>query len=202
MKFSESVLIKALKEFDERLYEIGAKPFDLNTVGGFALLLNEIRPCTESSQYTDIDYVGDDFSREIKDIVNEIGAKYHLGRNWINRDVVMDDLDEEDLEYATGELHFDKSMELSVITVYSLRKEDLIRMKVIAIDTAYMEWQDLGGEFSRFKDFGDVKLLMEDLGWDINKLRNETEFYVYNPETYTLIKNFSKKPAVTVEELV
>lgn len=203
MEFSESVLIKALKELDYELHNINVKPFDLKVVGGFALLMQKICPCTEESQYTDIDYVGSEFPKEIKEIINEIGIKYKLGKNWVNRDVVMYDMDDDDFECATGELHFDKSLELSVITVYTLRKGDLIRMKVIAIDTSYMTWHDLGGDFTRFKDFEDIKLLMKELGWDNKKLKNETNVYILNPEIYTLIKNFSEKEEVaTIDDLI
>lgn len=60
--YKEKVVYKALEELDEILYRKKVAPFELNVVGGFALMVEQIR----MSDYTDIDYVGKDLPYEIK----------------------------------------------------------------------------------------------------------------------------------------
>ena len=200
VKFDMDVYLnKALKELDDRLCEMKVYPIELNVVGGFALLLHGIR--MHKDQQTDIDYVGNAMPKAVKEVIDEVGIRYRLGRDWINCDVVMSGLDLDDFEYATGELHFEKAFELNVITVNVLAKEDILRMKVIAIDTSYMAWKD-GGDFTRYKDFADVKVLMKDLGWDIKQLRLNTDYYVMEPYIYKMIEKFNSEQNNDIHEIL
>ena len=52
--YKEKLVYKALEELDSRLLKLGVKPFDLKVVGGFALMLENVR----LNDYTDIDYIG------------------------------------------------------------------------------------------------------------------------------------------------
>ena len=65
----EKTVYKALEELDYRLSKMKIAPFELNVIGGFAMLLENIR----YSDYTDIDYVGSDLNDNIKEIINEVG---------------------------------------------------------------------------------------------------------------------------------
>ena len=53
-------MYQAVKELDRRLKEQNVKPFELDVVGGFAMLMNGTR--TNRDSYTDIDYVGPELS--------------------------------------------------------------------------------------------------------------------------------------------
>lgn len=185
--YREKVVYKALEEFDSRLYDMGAKPFELKVVGGFALLLEQIR----MNDYTDIDYVGKPLDKDVSKLVDQIGLEYGLGRGWLNNDVMMSGLDLDEFEYATGELKFNHVVDLKVISLYALDKSSILRMKVIAIDTSYMAAEN-DGDFTRAKDFKDVKLLMESLGCSMAQLKDETEEFVLNPQIYYVIQYYNK----------
>lgn len=185
--YREKVVYKALEEFDSRLYDMGAKPFELKVVGGFALLLEQIR----MNDYTDIDYVGKPLDKDVSKLVDQIGLEYGLGRGWLNNDVMMSGLDLDEFEYATGELKFNHVADLKVISLYALDKSSILRMKVIAIDTSYMAAEN-DGDFTRAKDFKDVKLLMENLGCSMVQLKDETEEFVLNPQIYYVIQYYNK----------
>lgn len=67
--YKEKLVYKALEELDSRLLKLGVKPFDLKVVGGFALMLENVR----LNDYTDIDYIGKPLDNSIKEIVDSIG---------------------------------------------------------------------------------------------------------------------------------
>lgn len=182
LSYKESLVFKALEMLDEELYKMRTIPFELNVIGGFALMVESIR----FSDRTDIDYVGNSLPKDIKIISDEIGLKLGLGRGWLNNDVMLADSSLEDLEWSTGELKFRKAFELAIITVNVLDKSCLLRMKVIAVDTSYSAIE-YGGEFTRQKDFEDIRLLMSDLNIDMKELKRTTESYTICPETYRLI---------------
>ena len=188
---SEFTLYDAVKELDRLLQEKETPPFDLKVVGGFALMLNDIRK--DKNVYTDIDYIGSPFSKEIEDCIADIGKKYGFEEHWINNDVLLSGNSLEDMEFATGKLHFHPVDDsgLKVIRLSCLNTEDLLRMKVIAIDTAYMA-VSLGGDFSRFKDFLDIEALMNAENLNMSKLIMQTSDYVVNNETYDLIAHYLK----------
>jgi hypothetical protein len=187
--YQEIKIFKALEELDNRLKVLNVAPFELNVVGGFALLLEGIR--RNRNDYTDIDYVGRSFNEQVKEAISEVGAKYGFERNWINNDVLLAGSNLKELEFATGKLHFIKRAELSVITINSLDKECLLRMKIIAIDTSLFAFQN-NGDFTRLKDFPDVKALMDFMGYDINDVKRATEDYVMDKKTFVLLEYYLK----------
>lgn len=158
-------LMNALKSLDKMLAVMRIKPFTLKCVGGFALLAGGIRK--DVSQATDVDYVGQDLSENIKNAVNAVGRRYNLGKNWINNDLMLSGTTLEDLEFCTGKLHFHKLADLKVIRLEVLDKKDLLRMKVIAVDTS-LSAVNFGGEFTREKDLNDIILLAKDLHIDLH----------------------------------
>ena len=109
--YKEKLVYKALEELDSRLLKLGVKPFDLKVVGGFALMLENIR----LNDYTDIDYIGKPLDNSIKEIVDSIGLEYGLGRGWINNDVLMSGFDLDDIELSTGKLEFKHVTDMNVI---------------------------------------------------------------------------------------
>lgn len=185
--YKEKVVFKALTELDSRLHKMRVKPFSLKVVGGFALMLEQVR----MSDYTDIDYVGAPLNNNIKDAIDEVGLEYGLGRGWINNDVLMSGLDLEDLELSTGKLEFRHVTDMNVISLYSLNKSCILRMKVIAVDTALIGAES-NYSFDRAKDFKDIKELMKVLGISLEQLIEETESYVLNTNVYYLIEYYNK----------
>lgn len=148
-----------------------------NLIAAIQRIINE--------SYTDIDYIGSDLSKDIQEEVINIGYKHGFGNDWINNDILLSGSTLEELEYATGKLHFEPKMQLKVITVNALSKKDLLRMKLIAIDTSYFGMR-FGGEFTRIKDFKDIDLLLQDLDMSLTDLYVENMFYVAN-DTFDLI---------------
>lgn len=145
------------------------------------------------SDRTDIDYVGKELDRKVLRMADDIGKQVGLGRGWLNNDLMMAGTDLEDLEWSTGPLHFRKAFELGVITVNTLCMEDLLRMKVIAIDTSWTA-VECGGDFTREKDFEDVRLLMERMGVSYNEMVEQVFDYVECPEVLYLIKWYNQHP--------
>ena len=186
--YKERVVYQALERLDEELFEMKVAPFELNVIGGFALILEGIRV---RSDYTDIDYIGSRLPDKIREKIDEIGAEYGLGRGWINNDVLLSGSSLEEIQYCTGKLRFTHKFDLRVITINSLDLRDLLKMKVIAIDTSYMGIE-LGGEFTRTKDFKDIQDIMEMLGFNMKDLVALTREWVLCPEIYRFISYFNK----------
>lgn len=179
-------MYKALVEFDEEFGKLNnKKPMSLNVIGGFALIVPGIR----KGDYTDIDYAGKDFPEKVKELVDKIGMKYNLGRGFINNDCLVTGTTLEDMEYATGPLTFSHGFDLKYITVNILVPKDVLKMKMIAIDTSYMG-MDLGGEFTRLKDFGDIAAICEEEHLNIDDVVDMTKDYILCPEIYTLLNYY------------
>lgn len=185
--YVEKVVYKALEDLDERLYRMGVKPFSLNVCGGFALLLENVR----MSDYTDVDYVGKTLPEPVRQVVDEIGLEWHLGRGWVNNDVCMSGFGLDELELSVGKLNFVHRFDLRVISVYSLDKLGLLRMKMVALDTSYSEVAS-GGDFARSKDFKDVQLLMEAIGCEYEDVVEDTFDYMMYPEVFYLLRYYLK----------
>lgn len=190
--YKQKVVYSALEELDETLFHMKVKPFELNVIGGFAMTVEQIR----MSDYTDIDYIGKDLPESIKSIIDEIGLRYKLGRGWINNDCMLSGTTLEDLECATGKLNFNHAFDLKVITVNTLDVKDLLRMKIIAIDTNYSSLS-YGGDFTRVKDFSDVELLMKRLAYSYNDVVTSTFDYVECPEIYFLLRYYLRTHDIT-----
>lgn len=187
-----SILIRALEDLDEKLFlmykEKGTiHPIELNVVGGFALMMNKIR--LNPNEFTDIDYIGEYFDDEVKELIDTVGIEYNLGKGWINNDVMLWQSDIEDMFCSTGTLHFKKMLELKIFTVNVCDPRDILRMKVIAIDTQIMGADD-GGEFTRAKDFKDIRSLMFKLGMNLQDVRNECEDYIVDSRTFKVLKEY------------
>ena len=140
-QFKTTPMGQAVTELGTRLQKENMPPVSLNIIGGFALMMREIRNPNDT---TDIDYVGPTLPDKFNRISDEIGMKYHLGKGWINNDVMLSDISMDDFEFATGELH----------------EKDLLRMKLISVDTS-LTAIEMGGDFTRMKDLPDVKTLMD-----------------------------------------
>lgn len=183
-------LVQILKQLDEELVRMDAKPIELNVVGGFALIMRGIRE--DKDALTDIDYVGPALEKDVQEVSDRIGEENNVGAKWINNDVIfVDSLDE--LELSTGRLHFEEMLKLDKITINVLDEKDLLRLKVISVDTGVMARMS-GDDFTRFKDFEDIKLLMKDLNYTMFDLEMDTYEYVEEQDkTYKLIEDYIEK---------
>ncbi|MCL2386893.1 MAG: hypothetical protein FWC89_04995 [Defluviitaleaceae bacterium] len=199
----DAITMRALIEVDN-LYALEENRSDgkikLNVIGGFALMLNNIRK--DMTEYTDIDYVGGELPENLQKIIKNVGIKHGLDVNWINNDALLEGSSLEDLEITTGKLNFAPTkVELNCFEVHSLCNQDLIRLKMMAIDTTYMTLE-AGETFTRMKDFSDVKLLMEQLNIDIPALKKMTSDYVLEPVVYDIVDMYNKTGEVVIESVV
>jgi len=196
-----ALTMKALIEVDN-LYALDenrpAGKITLNVIGGFALLLNNVRK--NMTEYTDIDYIGDELPEKLEKIIRSVGIKHGLDVNWINNDSLLEGSSLEDLEITTGKLNFLPKVELTCFEVHSLCNEDLLRLKMMSIDTTYMVLET-GENFTRKKDFSDVKLLMEELSIDVPALKTMTSDYVLEPAVYDIVEAFTKIGEAAIENI-
>lgn len=155
--FEETPMGKALTELATELEKQNMPPVELNVIGGFALMLRGIR---DPDGITDIDYVGTELSDGFDELADRIGLKYGMGKGWINNDGMLTGDSMEDFELSTGKLHFEHAFTVGPMKINVLDERDLLRMKVIALDTAMAELE-ASGSFARMKDLKDTYLLMQ-----------------------------------------
>lgn len=184
---NESPIMQAIIELDQKLFSMGYKPFDLNVVGGFALIVRGIRK--NIRQVTDVDYIGPVFSNEVKSIANNIGVQNGIGRNWINNDLMLTGTTLEDIEFSTGKLHFTEGIKLSVIRLMILSEVDLLRMKLISIDTN-LAAIEFGGNYTRMKDLEDIIRLKNHLRYDYIKMEDIAGDYLISDYVFDLISAY------------
>lgn len=173
--FKNYPLFRAVIELNDKMKEMDLEKIELNVVGGFALMIKGYR---DANGVTDVDYVGPELSRKVKEVADEVGYKNHIGSDWINNDCLMSGTTLEDLEYSTGKLHFEEVFDLDKIKVNVLDAEDLLRLKLIAIDTQLCAVDSVSlSEFTRYKDFKDVKTLLEKQEVSIEYIRQNADKY-------------------------
>ncbi len=180
-------LVAGIMDLERELSKRG-EYIELNVVGGFAMMMHGNR---DMEDLTDIDYVGGDLEYDISKICDKIGHAHNLGAGWINNDLMLPGTSVEDLEISTGKLHFDEAIDLPHVKVNILREDDLLRMKLISVDTSFSA-VELGGDFTRAKDFPDVIKLMNKLGYSFEDLEKEFGEYLINPNTIDFINDFKE----------
>jgi hypothetical protein len=189
-----SALIKALSELDKELYnryDKNIQPIAVNVIGGFGLLLHNVRK--NPDMFTDIDFIGEDLEPHVKKIADKIGTKYNLGRNWLNNDISLIDSSLESVENMIGKIHFEPvtNIDLKIFKLNVADPQDLLRMKVFAIDT-WLMGMPANEPYSRTKDFEDIRLLIDYLNINMDTLKLKTKKYTLIPETYQLIDKYIK----------
>lgn len=152
-------MYEALVDLAQKMNKENMPPVELNVIGGFALMLHGVRP---ADGVTDIDFVGSDLSEDLNRIIKEIGRSHDMEPGWINKDGMATGVGMDDFELSTGVLHFIPALTVGNITINILEEKDLLRLKIIAVDTAMTELEATG-EFARVKDFHDIHDLMEKL---------------------------------------
>lgn len=179
-------IFKALGELNNELKDKNMPPITLNVVGGFALMIHEDR---NPSEYTDIDFVGYQLSKEIKEIADEVGERTGMVKGWLNNDLMLSGTTLEELEFSTGPLHFEPAHTMDKITINVLDEKDLLRLKLIAIDTAMVELEN-HTDFTRAKDLRDIQVLLEKLNMSPKQAIEENYEYIINENTETIVQAF------------
>lgn len=182
-------MYEALKDLARKMDEKDMPPTELNVIGGFALMLHGVRP---ADGVTDIDYVGEDLSDGLNRLIEETGRSHGMEPGWINKDGMATGVSMSDFELSTGELHFMPALTVGNITINILEEKDLLRLKVIAVDTAMTELEATG-EFARVKDFHDIHLLMDKLGiGPEDAIREYGSYMICYPDTGDIIHAIAK----------
>lgn len=194
-EFMKSPMGQAITELNQEMAQRNLPPISLNVVGGFALMLHGVR---DIDTQTDIDYVGKKLPEIITEISNPIGIRHGLGRSWINNDVMLADIDVKDFEYVTGELHFEPALDLDRIQINILDPKDLLRMKLIAVDTASTA-VECGGDFTRMKDIPDILALMNIQHETYESLEFKNKKYLINDDTLKLVQLYETQGASAVD---
>lgn len=188
--FTNSKMFDAIIELNRRMIEQDLPKRQLNVVGGFALMIHQIR---DTEKTTDIDYVGDDLSFELQSLSDKVGIEYGLGIGWVNNDLMLTGTSLEDLEYTTGPLHFLPAFDLEKLEINVLDEADLLKMKIISVDNA-ISAVEFGGEFTRMKDFDDIIALTNHLNLDLDDLKKDEELssLLINEETFNYVDMYIK----------
>ena len=197
-EYKDSPLFKSVIELNDALIKEDAEPITLNIVGGFALMVNDIR---NKNELTDIDYIGHDLPDKVEKISDAIGLKNHLGKGWINNDIMLAGMSMEDFELATGKLHFLEAFDLEKIKINVLETKDILKLKVIAIDTA-LSAIDNGGDFTRMKDFNDILALTDKLDIKLDDLGKMFKDHIINLNTVDAIKVYAEMGVKGVKDMV
>ena len=177
-------MYEALQDLAKRMDRKHIAPVELNVIGGFALMLHGMRP---TDGVTDIDYVGDSLSDDLNQIIEDVGRTHNMEPGWINKDGMATGMAMEDFELSTGELHFVPAIKVGNISINVLEEKDLLRPKIIAVDTAMTELEATG-EFARVKDFHDIHLLMEQLDMGPEEAAEEYgDYMICWPDTEDLL---------------
>ena len=197
--YNNGPIFEALAELNEKMRENNFPKIELNVIGGFAMMTHHLR---RTDEYTDIDYIGDELPKKVVEIANEIGLRHNLGTNWINNDVLLSGSSLEDMEYTTGKLHFKEAFELSNMKINVIEERDLLKLKVIAVDTSLSEIESGYKSFTRKKDFRDIVALKEKLGMsnmDIKEMMGEK---LLNDYTINVLKAYEVGGLESVDSLV
>lgn len=183
-------MYEALKDLAGKMDKARMPPIELNVIGGFALMLHGVRP---ADGVTDIDYVGACLPADVNRFIEETGRAHHMEPGWINNDGMARGIGMEDFELSTGPLHFSESFAIGNITINILDEKDLLRLKIIAVDTAMTELEATGG-FARVKDFHDIHNLMGRLGMSAEgAIREYAGYMICYPDTGDLIRAIADK---------
>lgn len=152
---SKEILLSALELLDVKLFEQQAEPLELKIVGGFALIMRDVR---EHGFTQDIDSMTKGFSAETHETIAKIGRNLGIKLGWLNADMVLDD--PEIIESIVGKVNFEPYGEYKVLRVSIADLSTLLRLKIVAAGDN-LEITDDEFEFERH--FADLKALLKAL---------------------------------------
>ena len=170
-KHRNDPIFHALEVLNQEMVKNDYPPIELNVVGGFALMLYGHR---NPSEYTDIDFVGVKLTKELKSLSEDVGKQTGMVK---------------DLECSTGPLHFEPAYSMEKIAINIIDERDLLKLKLIAIDTALVEIEN-NVDFTRGKDLKDIGILLKSLGMTVNQAINENRDYIIDDNTGMVVQTF------------
>jgi len=138
---SKQLLLKALETLDGRLVSAGCAPVEIRIVGGFALILHDIR---ETGFTEDIDSMTRDFEPHVKQMIAQIGKDMGLKLGWLNADMVLDD--PEIISMIIGETNFDDYGEYQALKVKVADLTTLLKLKIVAAGDTILIHDDIEHE--------------------------------------------------------
>lgn len=185
-EYRQYPLYGALYDLNEEMRKANMPAVTLNVCGGFAMMTYGLR---DRKGITDVDYVGPKLVEEMEPLVYKAGRKHHLPADWINNDMVLAGFTFEDFEASTGKLHFTPAFRLSRLNINVLQPRDLLRLKILAVDTS-LTAIDLGGEFTRTKDLPDIKKLIAFCGVSFEQAMAQNDDYIISTMTRPVIKAY------------
>lgn len=195
-EFEKMPMGQALIDLGHEMKAKNMDPVDIYVVGGFAMMMHGTR---SPDCMTDIDYVGSDLPDAFTRMSDRIGLKHNLGKNWINNELMLTNSSMDEFELSIGKLHFDQTYTVDDIHLHILNEEDLLRMKVIALDTTLSGVQS-GEEFTRQRDFADITAMMEKQGKTCDDIASEFKDYIINPEIIPFLKEYQEDGLERVEK--
>ena len=176
---SKQLLLKALETLDDRLVSEGCDPVEIRIVGGFALILNDIR---ETGFTEDIDSMTRDFEPHVKQLIAQIGKDMGLKLGWLNADMVLDD--PEIISMIIGETNFDDYGEYQVLKVKVADMTTLLKLKIVAAGDTFLIHDDI--EYERHSR--DLFALLKSLEIDsAEKLLEAAPMAVEYPELLRIL---------------
>ena len=118
---SFEIMIKALRSLDSKLLLKGLSA-DITILGSVAVYLNSLM---SSGHTSDIDYLGNEFGDDVKELIQEVAEELNLELDWINNranDIYPLPVGFEDrLQNLSG---------FKALKVKYLHREDLIMLKI------------------------------------------------------------------------
>lgn len=176
---SKEILLQALSTLDQRLEAIGSDPIELRIVGGFALILHDIR---ETGFTQDIDSMTRDFEPDVKRLIAEIGKELDLKLGWLNADMVLDD--PEIISVIIGDTNFDDFGDYRVLKVQVADLPTLLKLKIVAAGDTLLVRDDIEHE----RHARDLVALMKALDIDtVDKLLLIAPIAEEYPELQTIL---------------
>ncbi len=197
-ELAQNPMGRALIELDQIMTERDYPEYELNIVGGFAMIMHGYRDITNK---TDVDYVGYELPFEIALLSESLKRKYALDEGWLNNDLMLPGITLEDFELSTGKLHFNNLCKLNKLTINIIDEKDLLRLKLIALDTA-LTAVELGGDFSRMKDLADTLVLIKGIKTDIKTAIKDNKEYLINNHLEEVLNIFEKDGSKAVSDYI
>lgn len=191
-EYANYPLFNGIKILNDKMIKEDLPKIELNVIGGFALMFHNLR---SKEGLTDIDYIGPNLNSSLKKIIDQMSKDYELPHDWINNDCLLPGTTLEDLEYTTGKLHFSEAFDLERIKVNILSTEDLLKMKIISIDTQLcsINTKEIM-EFTRYKDFADISKLMTATNTSIEDIKKNPDVYkIVDTHTPHIIETYIDK---------
>ena len=133
---NQKKLCDALMDLDEKFYKLNIVPFEVKIIDDFVLIDEPIVSINDRKKNISS-------SDEIKGIIKEVGDLYQLNNNWFSDDMTLANKSLKDLEWITGKLTFHEKMNMAIITVNVLDFIDILRMKIITLDSIISNSEDI-----------------------------------------------------------